>query len=232
LIVQLIVSAATRDNLVDAAMRLFYEQGYANTGVATILREAGVNSGSLYHFVPGKEALLTAVLQKYRQVLQPIVLGPIEQQTDDPIERVFTLLVWYRAGLERTGCKMGCPIGNLALEISDHHPDLRPLIHANFDGWTDGVKKWLDDAGDRLPRDVDRKELAQMVLNTMEGGIMQARSRGELAPFDAAVRQLRHYFDLLLRRAREEDEQRVGPGRKRSRDRAGRRRGNERRSLR
>jgi hypothetical protein len=96
---------------------------------------------------------------------------------------------------------MGCPIGNLALEVSDNHPEIRTLIHANFDGWTDGVRKWLEDAGDRLPRDVDRKELAQMVLNTMEGGIMQSRSRGEIAPFDAAVRQLRLYFDLLLEKA-------------------------------
>jgi hypothetical protein len=40
-----------------------------------------------------------------------------------------------------------------------------------------------------------------MVLNTMEGGIMQARSRGDVAPFDAAVRQLRHYFDYLERDA-------------------------------
>jgi TetR/AcrR family transcriptional repressor of nem operon len=195
------VPPTTRDNLIDAALRLFYEQGYSNTGVATILREAGVNSGSLYHFFPGKEALLTAVLQKYRDLLHPIVLRPQEEKTNDPIERVFALMSWYRNNMELTGCRMGCPIGNLALEVSDNHPEIRTLIHANFDGWTDGVRKWLEDAGDRLPRDVDRKELAQMVLNTMEGGIMQSRSRGEIAPFDAAVRQLRLYFDLLLDKA-------------------------------
>jgi AcrR family transcriptional regulator len=183
-------------------MRLFYEQGYANTGIATILREAGVNSGSLYHFFPGKEALLAAVLEKYRELLHPIVLAPQEQKESDPIERVFTLMHWYRDNMKATLCRMGCPIGNLALEVSDHSPDLRPLIHANFDGWTDGVKKWLDDASDRLPADVDRKELAQMVLNTMEGGIMQARSRADIAPFDAAIRQLRNYFNLLLEKRR------------------------------
>lgn len=193
----------TRDNLVNAAMRLFYEQGYANTGIATILREAGVNSGSLYHFFPGKEALLQAVLEKYQQMLHPIVLGPVEGSTPDPIERVFGLLAWYRGNMEQTLCRMGCPIGNLALEVSDHLPELKHLIHANFEGWTDGVKRWLDDAADRLPAEIDRKELAQMVLNTMEGGIMQARSRGDIAPFDAAIRQLRIYFDLLLEKAKQ-----------------------------
>src|SRR5881392_2114714 len=107
---------STRDNIVGAAMRLFHEQGYAATGISTVLREADVNSGSLYHFFSGKEALLTAVLEKYRELLHPIVLEPIEKQTQDPIERVFALLAWYRAGMEQTHCRLGCPIGNLALE--------------------------------------------------------------------------------------------------------------------
>lgn len=184
------------------AARLFHEQGYGATGISTILRESSVNSGSLYHFFPSKEALVAGVLEWYRAHLRPIVMDPIEQQTADPIQRVFALLAWYRGNLEITGCKLGCPIGNLALELADNHPDVRKLTDENFVNWVKAVQQWLDDAGDRLPPTVDRFELAQMVLNTMEGGIMQARSRGELAPYDAAVRQLRNYFDYLEADAR------------------------------
>ena len=194
---------ATRDALVTTAARLFHEQGYGSTGIATILREANVNSGSLYHFFPSKESLVAGVLEWYRAHLRPIVMDPIEAQTADPIGRVFALLAWYRGLLEQTGCKLGCPIGNLALELADNHPDVRRLTDENFVNWVKAVQQWLDAAGDRLPSTVDRLELAQMVLNTMEGGIMQARARGELAPFDAAVRQLRNYFDYLERDARE-----------------------------
>src|SRR5439155_22202151 len=42
----------TREALITTAARLFHEQGYGSTGIATILREADVNSGSLYHFFP------------------------------------------------------------------------------------------------------------------------------------------------------------------------------------
>src|SRR3954471_6917959 len=84
----------TRDTLVDAAARLFHEQGFAATGVATILREADANSGSLYHFFPTKEALLVGVLERYIVMLRPVVVDPIERQTDDPIGRVFALLAW------------------------------------------------------------------------------------------------------------------------------------------
>src|SRR3954469_2791821 len=192
---------STRDSLVLSAARLFHEQGYGSTGIATILREANVNSGSLYHFFPSKESLVVGVLEWYRAHLRPIVMDPIESQTSDPIERVFALLNWYRGLMEQTGCKLGCPIGNLALELADNHPDVRRLTDENFTNWVLAVKKWLDDAGDRLPAHLDRLELAQMVLNTMEGGIMQARARDEVAPFDAAIRQLRNYFNYLERDA-------------------------------
>lgn len=192
----------TRITLIETAARLFHEQGYGGTGVATILREAGVNSGSLYHFFPTKEALVAAVLEMYIQQLRPALTDPVEATTSDPIERVFTLLGGYRAMLEETGCKLGCPIGNLALELADNHPEVRRLTDINFRNWVNVVREWLDAAGDRLPAHIDRFELAQMVLNTMEGGIMQARSRASIEPFDAAVRQLRIYFDLLERDAR------------------------------
>ena len=86
--------------------------------------------------------------------------------------------------------------------FSFNHPEVRRLTDENFTNWVLAVKRWLDDAGDRLPANVERLELAQMVLNTMEGGIMQARARADLAPFDAAVRQLRNYYDYLQRDAR------------------------------
>src|SRR5436190_12578083 len=103
----------TRTRILEAARRLFYEQGYHATGISTILREADVNSGSLYHFFPSKEALLIAVLEKYIDLLHPMVMGPAEHAAADPIDRVFALLNFYRSGLEITGHKMGCPIGNL-----------------------------------------------------------------------------------------------------------------------
>lgn len=191
-------SSDTRTRLVETARRLFHEQGYHATGVATILRESGVNSGSLYHFFDGKEALLVAVLERYLEMLDAVVLAPREESQDDPLERVFDLLAWYRAGLERTRCKLGCPIGNLALELADDHPRVRELIDANFRGWTAGVRRWLDESAPRLPPDTDTHALSEMVLTVMEGGVMQSRARGSLAPFDAGVAVLRSHTDRLL----------------------------------
>ena len=178
-------------------MRLFWEKGYGTTSIADILREAGALSGSLYHFFPTKQDLLMAVLELYKDGIHPMLLQPAWEGVDDPIERVFALLAQYRRALVDTECFYGCPIGSLALELHEPDPPVRALLAANFDGWVAAIEQCLIGAGDRLPADLDRRELAQFVLTTMEGGVMQSRTHRTTQAFDASVHMLRDYFDRL-----------------------------------
>ena len=100
-----------------------------------------------------------------------------------------------------TGYSGGCPIGNLAIEVSDAHPRVREKITGNFTAWCGWIRKCLDDGADRLPPDVDRDALASFVLTVMEGSVMQVRAHRSLKPFEDAVRQLRDYFDRLVAEA-------------------------------
>lgn len=188
---------STRDRLVFAAMRLFGEKGYLSTSVQDILREAGANAGSLYHFFPTKQDVLLAVLEMYRLGIEPMLLAPAWEGVDDPIERVFALLARYRGLLEQTDCLYGCPIGSIALELHEPDPPVRELLSINFDGWVNHIEGCLNQARDRLPADLDRHQLAVFVLTTMEGGVMQSRTHRTLAAFDASVAGLRDYFDRL-----------------------------------
>jgi TetR/AcrR family transcriptional repressor of nem operon len=187
----------TRQRLIEAAVFLFWENGFAGTGVAEILARAKVNSGSFYHFFKSKEALLLAVLDWYLMGLEPYVMQPAFAQSPDPVERVFAVMAFYRQNLIKTGCTYGCPIGRLALEIPEDRADVHHLLAANFDGWTAAIETCLDAARDRLPPDLDRASLSQFVLTVMEGGVMQSRAHRHIGPFDASVRHLRRYFELL-----------------------------------
>ena len=191
----------TRQRLLETAFQLFHEQGYHATGVATILREAGVNPGSMYHYFASKDDLLLKVLEFALDYLEPMVMGPVESEADDPVERVFALLNQYRTRIGANECRMGCPIGNLALEVSDGNPEARELIHQNFENWASRVEGWLRDAGDSLPGDLDRAKLARFVLTVMEGGLMQARAAGHMGPFDDSVAVLRDHFARLKHQA-------------------------------
>ena len=187
----------TRQRILEAARRLFHEQGFHATGISTILREADVNSGSLYHYFASKEALLSGVLAWYLDLLRPMVMNPVEGMTSDPLERIFALLSFYRQGLQMTDFKMGCPIGNLALEVGDDNDGARALIDQNFHNWSEVELGWLVAAGDRLPATTDRRQLAGFILTVMEGAMMRARAAKSFAPFDESVGQLRAYIDQL-----------------------------------
>ncbi len=189
---------STRDRLIETAMRLFHEQGYAATGVSTILREAGVKSGSLYYFFPTKEALLLAVLDRYMELLEPVILQPAFEATPDPVGRIFAVLEGYRQALIFTQCTMGCPIGNLALELSDTYPEVREKLSGLFNAWCKAIKGCLDAAGDRLPSHLNRETLSRFILTVMEGGMMQSRAQRSVEPYEASIAHLRDYFDQLI----------------------------------
>jgi TetR/AcrR family transcriptional regulator, transcriptional repressor for nem operon len=193
----------TRSRLVLSALQLFWEKGYNSTSIADVLQTAKVNSGSLYHFFPGKSDLLIAVLDVYHDGIRRMLLEPAWAGVDEPIERIFALLARYRRSLADTDCFYGCPIGSLALELHEPDPAVRERLAKNFSVWIDAVDECLRQARMRLPSRIDRRELAQFVLTTMEGGVMQARTFRDIGYFDAAVRQLRHYFEQLDRRLRD-----------------------------
>jgi len=191
----------TKQRLAEAARRLFWEKGYESTSLQEVVERAGVRAGSLYYFFRTKEELLLAVLDNYVDMLWPAVIEPAFSRATDPMERIFAILEGYRQGLIYTGFAHGCPIGNLALEVSDEYPRAREKIAKNFEGWRTWIRKCLENAAERLPVNLDRQRMATFVLTVMEGAVMQARAEHSLKPFDASVEQLRDYFNRLLAEA-------------------------------
>jgi len=196
------MAKSTRERIVEAAMELFWLKGYGSTSIADILSRSHVNSGSLYYFFPGKQDVLVAVLEAYRDGIGRMLLEPAWAAVDDPIEKVFALLALYRRALVDTDCTYGCPIGSLALELHEPDPPVRELMAANFAAWVAAVEAQLRSAAERFPGNTDFRALAELVLNVMEGGVMQARTFRDVAHFDRAIAQLRAHFDALSQRER------------------------------
>jgi len=186
------VARDTRQRIVEAARFLFWEKGYAATGLAELLARADANSGSFYHFFESKDAVLRAVLETYRDLLEPMVLRPAWEGRAAPVDRVFSLLDGYRQRLLDTDCQYGCPIGRLALELDPENAPAHALIAQNFAAWRQAVESCVRAADLPQPGDV-----AAFVLTVMEGAVMQSRAYRSIEPYDACVRQLRFHFAAL-----------------------------------
>ncbi len=122
------LNADTRNRIVMAAMELFWTKGFQSTSIADILSRTQIHSGSLYHFFPGKQHLLVAVLESLRDRIDEWLLQPAWSGIDDPRERIFALLNGYRTQLVSTDFAYGCPIGNIALELHEPDPEIRELL--------------------------------------------------------------------------------------------------------
>jgi TetR/AcrR family transcriptional repressor of nem operon len=190
----------TRRRILLTAMELFAAKGYGSTSVSDILSRSQANSGSLYHFFPGKQDVLVGVLEMYRDGIEEMLLQPAWRGVEDPIDRVFALLAAYRGMLLESECLYGCPIGSLALELHEPDPPVRALLAANFRKWTTAIEGCLRDAGDRLPADLDLGGLSEFILTTMEGAVMQARTHRDIGFFDRSIDQLRRHMALLSTR--------------------------------
>lgn len=55
----------TREKIIKAAAKVFFEHGYEETSVRMIQEEANVVTGSFYHFFPSKELLFEAVIERF-----------------------------------------------------------------------------------------------------------------------------------------------------------------------
>lgn len=191
-------ASPTRDRIVKAATELFLSKGYGSTSIADILSRSQVNSGSLYYVFPGKQDVLLAVLDFYRDNIGEMLLQPAWAGIDDPIEKIFALLGRYRELIILTDCQYGCPIGSLALELHEPDPVVRDRLAVNFDGWVSAVREQLERAADRFPPDFHFQSTAEFVLTVMEGGVMQARTYRDVGYFDRAVAQLRAYLNAMM----------------------------------
>jgi TetR/AcrR family transcriptional regulator, transcriptional repressor for nem operon len=116
-------AAATRDQIVQAADRLFYERGFEHTSFADIAGEVGLSRGNFYYHFKSKDAILDAVIQA-RLSERRRWLEQWEDQEPDPAARIvrfIEIVHTNRAAIQQHGC----PVGTLTTELAKlEHPML------------------------------------------------------------------------------------------------------------
>ena len=77
-------SQETRQRLLEAATRLFSQQGYEATGVAEICAIAGVSKGAFYHHFESKQAVFLALLEDWLARLDAAFTTVRQDSSDVP----------------------------------------------------------------------------------------------------------------------------------------------------
>jgi AcrR family transcriptional regulator len=116
---------AMRSRVLDVAAHAFQARGYHATSTHDIMREAGVTGGALHHHFPTKKSIGLAVLrERVAEAVEQTWIKPVRsaRTAADGILDVFATIA---ATLDDRGRILGCPLNNLALELSLSDPEFQ-----------------------------------------------------------------------------------------------------------
>jgi TetR/AcrR family transcriptional repressor of nem operon len=170
---------ATREKLLRAAFEEIYRRGFQAASLDTILAQAGVTKGALYHHFPTKAALGYAVVDEVvKGLLLERWLGVLQAQPGDPVTALQGTLRHRAANLTAGEIELGCPLNNLAQEMSPLDEQFRRSVDATFETWREGFAQVLarGQAEGTVRRDVDAKKVATFIVAAVEGSYGLAKS--------------------------------------------------------
>ena len=170
-----------KQKLTDSAIELFHSRSYAAVGVNELCQHSGVKKGSFYHFFPSKQDLTLAVLEVLGDQFERRLSG-MALKKDMPFAEKFQHMMelsyqHQQAITDNTGHMPGCPIGNLAVELSTQDEVIRLKVQHIFESFISNFERALSEAvgSGELPQ-MDIHLTAQSLLAYMEGTILLSKT--------------------------------------------------------
>ncbi|HEX7290294.1 MAG TPA: TetR family transcriptional regulator [Conexibacter sp.] len=194
-----------RSRLLEGALALLAERGYAAMELRDVAARGNAPRGSIYHHFPGGKSQLAAeaaALEGER------VRAHIERSLAERGLRE-TLLMFggiFRRRAADHPDRIGCPVAAAALARPED-PALAAAATAAFRSWEQPIVAALRAEG--VPTR-QAGPFAALVVSTIEGALVRARAAGDHAPLDAAVAGLAQALDALLAGARPRRGRRAG----------------------
>ncbi|MEN9848802.1 MAG: hypothetical protein RL368_1542 [Pseudomonadota bacterium] len=178
-----------KQRILDSARVLFHARSYSAVGIQEICDHAAVKKGSFYHFFPSKQALTLELLDQswlgFEQAFVSSLLNP-ERPALQRIVQFFKLgCEMQQRLLDKTGCVLGCPFGNLAMELSTQDDLLRAKLLEFFHRMEAVLEKALLEAisAGELSEETDTKLSAKAMLAYLEGLLLMAKAGNNLQDF-------------------------------------------------
>lgn len=183
--------------MLQAAFQEMYRSGFRGADLETILERAGVTKGALYHHFDSKEVLGYALVDE-------VILGLIRdkwfrplQKADNPVDALIGVVQSTSLLPEHIQC--GCPLNNLAQEMSPLDEGFRKRLAKIFSEWHDGIVAALREGKKRglVRSDVDPDETATFLIAANEGCWSLAKNSQDVRVLQSGMRSMIRYLESL-----------------------------------
>ncbi len=159
----------TRERLLQAGFREVYRTGFQSAGIDTILASTGVTKGALYHHFDSKEALGYAIVEEIIATLtRDRWLRPM-LGSGQPVDILIAIV--RRIPTRPKDVRAGCPLLNLAQEMSPLDEQFRKRLERIFLGWREGVATLLrrGQSEGTVRRNLNPDDAASFLVAMVEG---------------------------------------------------------------
>ena len=188
-----------KQEIISIARIVIHAKGYQATSVSDILNAANIGKGQFYHYFSSKYDLGLAVVEELIQEWDGQLINGILKSEEEPKSKLNKMLDWAITFHDEMEIKRGCPIGNIAIEMSEHDETFRVKIQQFFDRWFLGVEEVLDGMikQNQLDSDTDTKKSAHTIVSMIEGGILLMKNQQDIKLLENVFDVIRKQYNLV-----------------------------------
>ena len=194
---------SAKDKLLDAAVQVVRQKGYAATSVDDLCQAAGVTKGAFFHHFASKEDLGVAAAQYWNDFTTEFFKSAPYQKLTDPLDRVFGYIDFRRQILQGSLEDFTCLLGTMVQEAYETSPRIRQAcdevisLHAARVAEDIAAAKKL-----YAPKaSFDPQELALFTQVVLQGAFVLAKAKHGPELAVASVKHLRRYIEFLFGKA-------------------------------
>jgi len=182
----------TRERLLQAGYREVYRTGFQSASIDTILAATKVTKGALYYHFDSKEALGHAIIDEVVATFpRDRWLLPLQRSKDkDPIDALIDVV--KAIPTRPQDINGGCPLVNLAQEMSPLDEQFRKRLERIFRSWQEGVAMVLRSGQSQgtVRRDLVPEETATFLIAMVEGYEVLAKNAQDAAVWNVGIRNI------------------------------------------
>ncbi len=191
-------ASSTRQKILHIAAEEIHLHGFQACNTSAIIDKAGISKGALYHHFENKQALGYAVVN---EVFAPDLLNKWQGVFDsnNPVPVMIQLFREALSWMDFDSISRGCPINNLAQEMSPIDEGFRLCLRTVITDWQKGIEQALrlGQQHGHVKADIDAERTAIFLVASIEGGYGLAKNTQDLKVFASCVHALIDYLEHL-----------------------------------
>lgn len=198
------VNEEAKTRILSIGAEIIHIRGYNNTSINDICIAAKMPKGSFYYYFGSKEDFATELIDFYYSFMFSIQEKYLNMDQLTYLERLRGYYQEFRYYFISKNCSGGCPIGNLAQELSDSNDTIREKLRVTLEKTKNNIATFLRLAQENgeISKRLDPEEFADFIFNSWEGSLLRMKVTKSIAPMELFEKSI---FEMLLNNFRNID---------------------------